>query len=88
MPHAVVVWAFSIWREWEMAEENLAKGFKWSKVAAEKGDADGMKQCATCYRFGNGVDQSNEQAIYWYEKFLELEENEDVCSDLQSLRDL
>jgi uncharacterized protein len=53
--------------------ENLAKSFKWAKVGAEKGYARGMAQCVHCYYFGKGVEQSDEQAMYWYEKFLELE---------------
>jgi TPR repeat protein len=36
--------------------QNLAKRFKWCKVAAEKGDAQGMGQCAHCYNEGNGTE--------------------------------
>ena len=54
--------------------------------SAEKGDADGMRQCADCYRLGYGVEQSNEQAIYWYEKYLEFEKHdEDAQSTLRAM---
>jgi TPR repeat protein len=58
-------------------QKNFAKGFKWSKRAAEQGHPTrGMYHCGECYRLGEGVEQSNEQAIYWYEKSLEKEDNE------------
>jgi TPR repeat protein len=66
-------------------EVNLVKGFKWTKVAAEKGDADGMVDCADCYLWGSGVEQSDEQALYWYEKHLELEDNEKARDHVQLL---
>ena len=56
------------------------------KNVAEKRDATGMLLCAFCYHVGQGVDQSNEQAIYWYEKYLEIEDNELVRHNLQTLR--
>jgi TPR repeat protein len=68
--------------------ESPAKGFKWSKVAAEKGDAMGMFQCAECYFLAKGVDQSNEQAIYWLEKYLELEDDESARNNLAHIRGL
>jgi TPR repeat protein len=45
---------------------------------------------ARCYHFGKGgFDQSNEQAIYWYQKYLEIEnDDEEVLSVLARLRDL
>jgi uncharacterized protein len=64
-------------------EKNEAKGFKWSKRAAESGnDAAAMYQCGNCYLQGTGVEQSNEQAMYWFEKSLEVEEDAEVRSAL------
>jgi TPR repeat protein len=48
-------------------------------MAAEKGYYDAMRKCAFCYCTGVGVEQSNEQAIYWYEKCLELDDDDDVA---------
>jgi TPR repeat protein len=54
---------------------NHSKSFKWARRAAEKGDyAMGMRLCGNYYRLGHGVEQSDEQARYWYEKSLELED--------------
>ena len=66
-----------------VGQKNLSKGFKWCKKAAEKGHARGMRYCADCYANGEGVERSLEQAIYWYEKSLELEDNEQVRRNLQ-----
>jgi uncharacterized protein len=66
--------------------ENLSKGLQWSKKAAEKGNIQGMRQCADCYHFGRGVEQSNEKAMYWYEKWLEREDDETARTSLATLR--
>jgi Sel1 repeat len=68
-------------------EKNEAKGFKWTKRAAESGqDAAVMYECGNCYLQGTGVEQSNEQAMYWFEKSLEVEEHAAVRSALETLR--
>jgi Sel1 repeat len=60
---------------------NLGAGLKWSKVAAEKGDIVGMRRCADCYFLSQGVDQSDEQAIYWLGKYLEVVVDDEVARD-------
>lgn len=67
-------------------EVNLAKAFNWFKKAAEMRDTRGIHLCADGYLSGKGVDQSDEQAIYCYEKFLELDDNEDARTNLEMLR--
>ena len=53
-------------------------GFRLMKKAAELGDVHSMKNVGSCYQFGNGVDDSMRKAIYWYEKYLEHEEDEEL----------
>ena len=66
--------------------EDYARGFKWLKRAADKGDALAMQHCGICYLQGAGVEQSNAQAMYWLEKSLGIEENEETRSTLEALR--
>lgn len=53
-------------------------GFRLMKKAAELGDVHSMKNVGSCYQFGNGVDDSMRKAVYWYEKYLEHEEDEEL----------
>jgi TPR repeat protein len=52
------------------------QSFQMGKQAAEMGHVPSMFLCADCYCYGLGVDQSNEQAIYWYENYLALNDGE------------
>jgi TPR repeat protein len=65
--------------------KNPVKVFKWAKKAAEQGHPKCIRLCGECHLLGEGVEQSNSQAIYWFEKSLELEDNEDVRNHLQRL---
>ena len=53
-------------------------GFRLMKKAAELGDVHSMKNVGSCYQFGNGVEDSMRKAIYWYEKYLEHEEDAEL----------
>lgn len=70
-------------------EESHTKGFKWLEKKQQKYVIPfGIKHCAHCYILGKGVvEQSTEQAIYWYDNYLELEDDEEIRSVLQNLHD-
>ena len=53
-------------------------GFRLMRKAAELGDVHSMKNVGSCYQFGNGVEDSMRKAIYWYEKYLEHEEDAEL----------
>lgn len=53
-------------------------GFRLMKKAAELGDVHSMKNVGSCYQFGNGVEDSIRKAVYWYEKYLEHEEDAEL----------
>lgn len=73
-------------------EQNLKKAFKWAKLGAEKGpgqkgSAECMRQCGIMYAQGKGVKQSDEQAIYWLQKALEIEDDDEARSTLRKLQE-
>jgi hypothetical protein len=62
----------------DLDRREFRQGFQMVQSGAEKGNARGMHQVAHCYGDGKGVEQNLEQTIYWYEKYLELEDDEDT----------
>ena len=67
------------WRDTSKYGQSFPMG---EKKAADKGDANGIYQTALLYTFGDGVEQSSEQAIHWLEKYLELEGDDPAPRDL------
>lgn len=53
-----------------MSPEEIER-FKWTKVAAEKGDIYGQVLLGNYYRDGMGVEKDDEQAVRWYRKAAE-----------------
>ena len=49
-----------------LQKKEYAEAFNWFKKSAEAGDAYGQYHLAFCYRNGEGVDASEEEAIRWF----------------------
>lgn len=64
---------------------NLEKSNKWAMRGAEKGSAEAMRMCGQYYLEGIGFDLSKEQAKYWFEKSLQVEEHAEARSILESI---
>ena len=52
-------------------EKDPAKFAKWTKVAADLGDAESMYNISIAYKNGDGVEKSAEDAEYYMKKFKE-----------------
>ena len=46
-------------------EEDYEKAFDWSMKAARQGDYKGRYNVAYCYKYGKGVAQNKDSAIFW-----------------------
>jgi len=53
--------------------------FELIKLAAEKGNVLAMRNLGHCYQFEEGTRHDMKQAIFWYEKYLEHEEDEELA---------
>ena len=53
--------------------------FELIKKAAEKGNVLAMRNLGHCYQFEEGTNHDMKQAIFWYEKYLEHEEDEELA---------
>ena len=53
--------------------------FELIKKAAEKGNVLAMRNLGHCYQFEEGTHHDMQQAIFWYEKYLEHEEDEELA---------
>lgn len=53
--------------------------FELIKRAAEMGDVLAMRNLGHCYQFEEGTRHDMKQAIFWYEKYLEHEEDEELA---------
>ena len=54
-----------------LLKQDGVEGAKWSRKAAEQGDADGQYDLAVAYRVGRGVPQDYVEALSWYRKAAE-----------------
>ncbi len=52
-------------------EKNGYEAVRWSKKAAEQGDATGQNNLGTCYSDGVGVEKDKYEAVKWYRKAAE-----------------
>ncbi|MCI7008077.1 MAG: SEL1-like repeat protein [Parabacteroides sp.] len=61
-----------------MWRNSLEESFKWYRLAAENEDADvtEFNSLAECYQYGCGVKQDYDQAIIWYQKSVDLGDEE------------
>ena len=46
-------------------EKDIQKSFDWSMKAARQGDYKGRYNVAYCYKYGKGVAQNKDSAIFW-----------------------
>ena len=58
---------------------------KWFKLAAEQGDSNAQYNIGRCYEYGNGVEQSYEEAAKWYQLAADSGD-EDAQERLDTLR--
>ena len=52
-------------------KEDKVEAVKWSRKAAEQGDADAQYNLGNCYGRGEGVEQDKAEAVKWYHKAAE-----------------
>ena len=53
--------------------------FELFKKAAEMGNVDAMKNLGRCYQYEEGTDYNMEKAVFWYEKYLEHRNDEELA---------
>ena len=53
--------------------------FELFKKAAEMGNIDAMKNLGRCYQYEEGTDYNMEKAVFWYEKYLEHRNDEELA---------
>lgn len=49
-------------------QDNYAKAFSACKAEAEQGDMESQFLLAYMYQYGEGVEENNQKALYWYTK--------------------
>ena len=54
-----------------LSKEQNEEGVKWTRLAAEAGEAVAQVNLAICYQTGQGVEQSDAEAIRWTQKAAE-----------------
>lgn len=60
-------------------EEDQERAFRLIRESAEQGYALAVKDMGVCYQFGNGVEGDMGQAIAWYERYLESNEDPELA---------
>ena len=53
--------------------------FELFKKAAEMGNVDAMKNLGRCYQYEEGTDYNMKEAVFWYEKYLEHRNDDDLA---------
>ena len=48
--------------------KDFAEGFNWARMAALKGNGDGMWALALCYEHGRGIPENKASAVKWFRK--------------------
>lgn len=65
-------------------KENPKAAFDWLQKAAIQGHVKAQQQVVFCYRFGKGVAKDEGEAVAWYRKAAE-QEDEDAAEALERL---
>lgn len=69
----------------DCTEEEKKKGFELTKKSAETGYGEAMKTLGYCYQFGDGVEEDMNKAIEWFEKALEVMDDDELESHVSFL---
>ena len=60
--------------------------FELFKKAAEMGNVDAMKNLGRCYQYEEGTDYNMEEAVFWYEKYLEHRIDDELARKVMIFR--
>ena len=74
--------------EGDSVPEDKEKGFALCMEAAKLGFGPAMRTVGRCYQFGNGVEESMKQAIFWYEKALEVIDDPELAQKVAIFKSL
>ena len=74
--------------EGDSVPEDKEKGFALCMEAAELGFGPAMRTVGRCYQFGNGVKESMKQAVFWYEKALEVIDDPELAQKVAIFKTL
>lgn len=74
--------------EGENVPQDKKKGFELCLKAANLGNGYAMRTVGRCYQFENGVGYDMKKAIYWYEKALEIIDDEELAKKVEIFKSL
>lgn len=69
----------------DVLEKDSKKGFELCLKSAEQGYGLAMRDIGRCYQFGNGVEEDMNKAIEWFEKALEVIDDDELENHLSFL---
>ena len=72
----------------EVSGKTKEDAFELFKKAAELGNIEAMKNLGQCYQFEHGTDHDMKLAIYWYERYLEHRNDEELARKVMIFKTL
>ncbi len=72
----------------DVVAQDMEQGFTLFLQSAEQGYGLALKDVGRCYQFGNGVQDNMKTAIYWYEKYLETNNDPEMAQKVALFRQL